>query len=73
MQTITKFYFDRARYLVGDDSGNEVYLEMDYKNAKFEMQMSKSVNQQFLEKVEQVAKDLLVRKHGVNFSDRIQI
>ncbi|MBI5358832.1 hypothetical protein HZB69_04375 [Candidatus Amesbacteria bacterium] len=67
---ITKFYFDRAKYLIGDDFGNEAILKIDYKNSRFTISKT---NPLFKQKVTLVAKRLIVKKHNINFSDRIEI
>ncbi|MBI2008148.1 hypothetical protein HYS82_00645 [Candidatus Amesbacteria bacterium] len=73
MNTITKFYFDKAKYLVGDDGGNEIYLVMDYKKGEYKIVRRKGGDQKFLGRVAEVANGLIKRKQGLNFSDRIQI
>lgn len=75
MTKITKFYFQRAKYLVGDENGNEVYMKINYKGAKFEIQ-SLRVNDRdsfkLLERrVGKLAKELILRKHKVNFFAKI--
>lgn len=65
---VTKFYFDKAKYLVGDDFGNKAFLKIDYKNRKFVISKTNSL---FKQKVALVAKKLIIKKHNVNFSDRI--
>lgn len=67
---VTKFYFDKAKYLVGDDFGNEAFLKIDYKNSRFTISKTDSF---FRQKVALVARQLIARKHNVNFSDRIMI
>lgn len=69
-KVITKFYFDRAKYLVGDDLGNEAFLKIDYKNSRF---LISKTNPLFKQKVALAAQRLIVKKHNVNFSDRIEI
>ena len=71
-KVITKFYFDHAKYLVGDDVGNEAFLKIDYKNSKYRILPIK-VTSAFKEKVAFVAKKLIIKKHNINFSDRIEI
>lgn len=70
MKLITKFYFDKAKYLVGDDMGNDAHLKIDYKNSRFVVSKTDPL---FRQKVSLVAKSLIAKKHNVNFSDRIEI
>ena len=65
---ITKFYFDKATYLIGDDR-NEFLLVVDYKNNKFNFAGEGTKGSR--KEVAAVARDLLKRKCGVNFADRI--
>lgn len=65
MSKITKFYFQKAKYLVGGDNF-EAFLVVDYKNNQFEYNgAEKSIVSRF-------ARDLLKRKHNVNFADKIR-
>lgn len=64
MAKITKFYFNKASYLVGDHQ-NEALLVVDYKNNKFGYDGRRK------RAVVRIARDLLRRKHGVNFADRV--
>ena len=72
---ITKFYFDRATYRVGDDFGNEVFVEIDYKNSQFVISEINSLQNisEFKQKIVLMAQQLITKKHNVNFSDRIYI
>ena len=72
---ITKFYFDRATYRVGDDFGNEVFVEIDYKNSQFVISEINSLQNisEFKQKIVLMAQQLITKKHNVNFSDRIEI
>lgn len=69
MIKITKFYFDRAIYLIGNDH-NEFLLIVDYKNNKFNF-VGKKGTKGLKKEVAIVARDLLKRKSGINFADRI--
>ena len=68
MTKITKFYFNKATYLIGDDR-NEFLLIVDYKNKRFNFvgEETKGLRKE----VTVVARDLLKRKYGINFADRI--
>jgi len=72
---ITKFYFDRAKYRVGDDFGNEVFVEIDYKNRRFVISEIIVIQNafEFKQKVVFMAQQLIAKKHNINFSDRIEI
>ena len=61
---ITKFYIDKAVYKVGDDLGREVWMEIDYWNNSFKISDQSK-------KLENVAKNMLKRKHKVNFVDKL--
>ncbi len=61
---ITKFYIDKARYRAEDNSGKTILVDIDYWNDKFEMNGSSK-------EIELMAKDLLKRKHRVNFAPKL--
>ena len=69
MTKITKFYFNKATYLIGDDH-NEFLLIVDYKNNKFNL-VGKKGTKGLRKEAAVVARDLLKRKSGINFADRI--
>lgn len=69
MKTITKLYFNKASYFVGDDLGNVILLKVNYYENKFSIKnkIIKNGNISLLTNEAQVlAKDLLKRKSGVN-------
>lgn len=70
-KVITKFYFDHARYLVGDGVGADVYLDINYRIGDFHIigDPSRDLKNQ----LENIGHDLVSRKHGVNFSDKINV
>jgi hypothetical protein len=70
-KVITKFYFDHARYLVGDGVGEDIYLDVNYKIGNFEIVGKPSADLKI--QLEHIGHDLVNRKHGVNFSDKIEI
>ncbi len=70
MIKITKFYFDKATYLVGSDAGGEVVLEIDYKNNQFRI-VGNAGKARLM--IESFAKDLLERKHAVNFAKKFEL
>lgn len=61
MNQVNKFYLKQAVYQVEVD-GNEAALLMDYAGNKYEVVGRES------EKVREIAKMLLSKKHGVNFA-----
>jgi len=60
MKKITKFYISKAKYRAEDNSGNVIWVEIDYWANTYKMS---GVNK----KLEQITQDLLKRKHRVNF------
>ena len=68
-KVITRFYLDQARYLVGDNVGEDVYLDVDYRIGNFEIIGKPSSDLKI--QIENIGHDLVSRKHGVNFSDKI--
>lgn len=69
---ITGFYFGYARYRLEDGQGDVVLLEIDYQNNKFKIvPKSRLVNHKFRREAGKVAINLLGKKHGNNFVDRL--
>lgn len=70
-KVITKFYFDHARYLASDGVGENIYLDINYREGNFQIigDPSKDLKTQ----LEYLGKDFISRKHGVNFSDKINL
>ena len=67
---IKTFYFESAKYRVGDGGGNEVILAVDYRDGKYKVfGRSPVLGQQ----AGLVAKSLIRRKRNVNFSDNIKV
>ena len=77
MKYIKKFYFDRAKYRVGDGRGNEVFMVIDYKNGRFKLVELEAADRKsmisFITIVNMVAVGLIKKKQNVNFSDRIEL
>lgn len=68
-ESIQEFIVGVARYHVVGTQGDKVTLRIDYKNNTFEFEKgSKRLDQQFQQEVSEIARDLLRRKHGVNFA-----
>ena len=68
MAKLAKFYFVKATYLLGDEQGKEVVMTIDYKDNSFRLRGSGLRRTAMI-----VARDLLARKHGVNFADKIRV
>ena len=70
---IHKFFFNRASYTVGDDFGNSLVMDIDYKGDNFKITVLESRDSYKIRKLKgdvcKVAKDLLIRKSGVNFAE----
>lgn len=64
---IKSLYFGYARYRLSDDRGDEVYLKINYKDNKYSLNpIGSKNNPEFRKEVRKMAKDLLLRKHGIN-------
>ncbi len=61
---ITKLYIDKAKYKAVNESGCIVWIDVDYWNNKYSLSESDS-------RLEHLAKDLLKRKHKVNFAYKL--
>lgn len=71
---VKTFLFNKAQYRVGDEKGNQILLKIDYWNNSFEIETLKNGKSGFLflkKEGKRIAKDLLNKKHKVNFSDRV--
>ena len=69
IMTIDKFYLQKAEYLLGDESGSEVVMKINYAAGKFRLVGKQS---ELKKRVALIAQDLIDRKHGVNFSDKLR-
>lgn len=59
---------------MSDEKGNEIILKIDYKNNSYSLKnISKTVNKSFRTEARMIARDLLRRKHGINFADKLKI
>ncbi|OGM74828.1 hypothetical protein A2382_03370 [Candidatus Woesebacteria bacterium RIFOXYB1_FULL_38_16] len=68
---INEFYFEKARYRISDGKNNVFFLDVDYKNNCFSTTFIKSVALGNMKsEVEKIARDLLSRKHNVNFVNK---
>lgn len=61
--------FDYAQYHFYDAKGNHILLKVHYRENSFEIEKDGNVQNAFREEVSQFARDLLARKHGVNFAE----
>jgi len=61
---ITKFYIDNARYKAIDDSGGIIWIDINYWENNFELSEPNK-------RLENLAKELLERKHKVNFVNKL--
>lgn len=72
LKFIKKFILGQAQYLVGDGNGEEVLLKIDYEKNKFSiLDTGKKNNKNLQNEARKVAEELLERKHGVNFANKL--
>lgn len=58
-----------ATYKISGDH-DEVLLNIDYKNNRYSIDAQKISDEKFKKEIQKIARDLLKRKHGVNFAER---
>lgn len=66
-----KFYLETATYYLFDDDANKLRLTVDYWNNKVGMENVVVINSRIKElktKAEAIGKNLLERKHRINFA-----
>jgi hypothetical protein len=68
---IKSFIFDYAQYQLGDNSNGSVLLQVDYTNNKYKLKSTGVVNHSLDTEAKKIARDLLKRKHGVNFANKL--
>jgi hypothetical protein len=74
LNRVKEFIFDRASYNLSDGGLMNVSLRMDYKNNKYAIcDNNGKMTKEFKEEVDKIARNLLQRKHGVNFVDRLKM
>jgi hypothetical protein len=74
LKHVKEFIFNRARYLVGDGNGGSVYLDIDYQEKKFLVgENGGNMDKDLLVEAEKIARNLISRKHGVNFAKKIRV
>ena len=73
-KSIKQFVFVSAQYQIGDDSGTNVILKIDYEHNLYAVEsMDGNIfNERFRQEVANIASDLLNRKHGVNFAKQVR-
>jgi hypothetical protein len=62
--TITKFYLDRARYKAVDHLGRVIEVDIDYWKGSYRVSKKDCI-------LERTARDMLGRKHKVNFVHKL--
>lgn len=71
-RSIKSFVFDSAAYKVSDGADSAL-LRIDYRRNTFVIESDQPLTSgAFLARLKEVAVDLLRRKHGINFVDRIE-
>jgi hypothetical protein len=69
-QSISKFIFNKAEYIIEDESGS-LLLRIDYFNNSYAIeQRSQTVTKKIKKEAKYIAEDLLSRKHGKNFAEK---
>lgn len=69
--TVQSFTFKNAVYYASDGFGDTVALRIYYARNKYRIQsLGTVVNNSFRQELSNFAKDLLERKHGVNFATK---
>jgi hypothetical protein len=64
-------YFVNARYRLSDGSGDEVNVTINYEKNNYRLEpKGNKYNSEFRKELEKMAKDLLIRKHGVNIVEK---
>ena len=72
LKHIKSFKFGYAKYLLSDGRGDDVELKVYYaKNYYSIKSLGSRSNNLFRSEIEVVAKELLGRKHGVNFANSV--
>lgn len=61
---ITKFYIDNAKYKAINESGDTIWIDINYWDNNFRLSKPNK-------RLENLAKDLLERKHKVNFASKL--
>lgn len=72
LQFVKQFEVHFAQYQLNNGNGHMIKLNVDYKNNTFKLTPSVQLSTEFEKEVQQIAKGLLTRKHGVNLAEREQ-
>lgn len=68
---LVSFVFDYAQYQVRDKHGVTALLKIHYAANGYEIETGVAISKQFRKELQLIAADLLHRKHGLNFIDRV--
>lgn len=72
LKNVQKFTFETAQYRIDDGNGGTVRLWVDYKNNTFSIDEGVCLQNRALRReAAEIAANLLKRKHGVNFAERV--
>jgi hypothetical protein len=72
-KSIQQFIVGVARYYVSSRDGDEAVLRIDYRNNTYAIKSrNKLLGRTFQREVAEIAEDLLRRKHGINFAERVE-
>jgi len=69
LKSIKSFLFNYAQYDIADKHGNKGVLKINYKDNSYDIELGIDDSALRVEVVT-VAKDLLERKHGINFANK---
>jgi len=71
LKFIKSFVFNYAQYEIADENSNKGVLKVNYKDNKFTIEdISGGLSKKLITETTKVARDLLQRKHGVNFANK---
>lgn len=71
LKFIKSFVFNYAQYEIADENSNRGILNVNYRDNKFTIEdISGKFSKKLISETTKVAKDLLQRKHGVNFANK---
>jgi hypothetical protein len=73
LKYIKSFTFDKAQYEVSDGNGGRATLKINYRKNIFEIDEKSSLSSLFINELKAIAHDLLKRKHGVNFAEKVRV
>ena len=73
LKHIKSFKFDYARYNLSDSLGDDVVLQVNYKDNNYVVKSkTKLKNKKFRVEIDEIATQLLKKKHGVEFASSKQ-